>query len=317
MLATAGEGDAGAGRDGRRAAEAGGDARRSRRGARREGGRREHRHLRRYRAVVKVPSYPSTWPFLRPRAHVGPTQPHAGVSPQPVLAPISWLREETRWAVTATMASHALGSAVFARPLATRGSAARRGSPRAAIGAADVERDDDARGGGGVVRVDGASSMDARGGGVAGLLAGALALTLAPAAPALAAGKQPIDWLLEETVSGASSLGGIVKESLAESGVATKEAPAPSADDEDEGASGGGIDVGSTAVKFGKLGVILVFADVVTFAVMGRSVLGIMDDGGEEGWKAKVADQIMERVKEKEAAAAAEQKPEEGGDGER
>ena len=42
-----------------------------------------------------------------------------------------------------------------------------------------------------------------------------------------------------------------------------------------------------------------------------------MDDGGEEGWKAKVADQIMERVKEKEAAAAAEQKPEEGGDGER
>ena len=131
------------------------------------------------------------------------------------------------------------------------------------------------------MRVDGASSMDARGGGVAGLLA-ELALTLAPAAPALAAGKQPIDWLLEETVSGASSLGGIVKESLAESGIATKEAPAPSAD-EDAGASGGGIDVGSTAVKFGKLGVILVFADVVTFAVMGRSVLGIMDDGGEEG----------------------------------
>ena len=218
------------------------------------------------------------------------------------------------------MASHALGSAVFARPLATatratrtRGSAARRGD-RAAIGAADVERD--ARGGGCVV---GIVDVDRRGG-VAGLLAGALALTLAPAAPALAAGKQPIDWLLEETVSGASSLGGIVKESLAESGIAAKEAPAPSSSapsDEDAGASGGGIDVGSTAVKFGKLGVILVFADVVTFAVMGRSVLGIMDDGGEEGWKAKVADQIMERVKEKEAAAAAEQKPEEGGDGER
>ena len=48
---------------------------------------------------------------------------------------------------------------------------------------------------------------------------------------------------------------------------------------------------------------------------MGRSVLGIMDDGGEEGWKAKVADQIMERVKEKEAAAAGERTPEEqGGD---
>lgn len=209
---------------------------------------------------------------------------------------------------------------MFARSLATatratrtRGSAARRGD-RAAIGAADVERE--SRGGGGVEGI--VVDLDRRGG-VAGLLAGVLALTLAPAAPALAVGKQPIDWLLEETVSGASSLGGIVKESLAESGIATKEAPAPSSSapsDEDAGASGGGIDVGSTAVKFGKLGVILVFADVVTFAVMGRSVLGIMDDGGEEGWKAKVADQIMERVKEKEAAAAAAERTpeEEGGD---
>ena len=60
--------------------------------------------------------------------------------------------------------------------------------------------------------------------------------------------------------------------------------------------------------------------DVVTFAVMGRSVLGIMDDGGEEGWKAKVADQIMERVKEKEAAAEPtpeEEGGDEDGDGER
>ena len=41
-----------------------------------------------------------------------------------------------------------------------------------------------------------------------------------------------------------------------------------------------------------------------------------MDDGGEEGWKAKVADQIMERVKEKEAAAE-EEGGDEDGDGER
>ena len=134
----------------------------------------------------------------------------------------------------------------------------------------------------------------------------------APAAPALAAGKQPIDWLLEETVTGASSLGGIVKDSLAESGIATKEAPAPGFTSDDGSASsetesgGDGIDVGSTAVKFGKLGAILVFADVVTFAVMGRSVLGIMDDGGEEGWKEKMADKVTERVVEKQKRADAE-----------
>ena len=60
-----------------------------------------------------------------------------------------------------------------------------------------------------------------------------------------------------------------------------------------------------TALKFGKLGAILVFADVVTFFVMGRSVLGVMDDGGEEGWKEKMADQILERSKAKDAASAA------------
>ena len=59
------------------------------------------------------------------------------------------------------------------------------------------------------------------------------------------------------------------------------------------------VDVVGTAVKFGKLGAILVFADVVTFFIMGRSVLGVMDDGGEEGWKEKVADEIMARAKEK------------------
>ena len=97
-----------------------------------------------------------------------------------------------------------------------------------------------------------------------------------------------------------------------------------SREDEGSGGEGGqqqnglGMNV-STAVKFGKLGAILVFADVVTFFIMGRSVLGIMDDGGEEGWKEKVADKIMERAKQKEeeeaaAAAAAGEGSSEGGD---
>ena len=186
------------------------------------------------------------------------------------------------------MASHVLNSAVLARPLAaTRATRASRVAARCDP------------------REDGVIVPNVR---VAGVLAGA-ALALLPAAPALAAGKQPIDWLLEETVTGASSLGGIVKDSLAESGIATKEAPAPGFTSDDGSASSeteGGIDVGSTAVKFGKLGAILVFADVVTFAVMGRSVLGIMDDGGEEGWKEKMADKITERVVEKQKRADAE-----------
>ena len=189
------------------------------------------------------------------------------------------------------MASHVLNSAVLARPLAaTRATRASRVAARCDP------------------REDGVIVPNVR---VAGVLAGA-ALALPPAAPALAAGKQPIDWLLEETVTGASSLGGIVKDSLAESGIATKEAPAPGFTSDDGSASsetesgGDGIDVGSTALKFGKLGAILVFADVVTFAVMGRSVLGIMDDGGEEGWKEKMADKITERVVEKQKRADAE-----------
>lgn len=189
------------------------------------------------------------------------------------------------------MASHVLNSAILARPLAaTRATRVSRVAARCDP------------------REDGVIVPNVR---VAGVLAGA-ALALLPAAPALAAGKQPIDWLLEETVTGASSLGGIVKDSLAESGIATKEAPAPGFTSDDGSASsetesgGDGIDVGSTAVKFGKLGAILVFADVVTFAVMGRSVLGIMDDGGEEGWKEKMADKITERVVEKQKRADAE-----------
>jgi hypothetical protein len=204
---------------------------------------------------------------------------------------LSYFGIAPRRRATVRMASHVLNSAVLARPLAaTRATRASRVAARCDP------------------REDGVIVPNVR---VAGVLAGA-ALALLPAAPALAAGKQPIDWLLEETVTGASSLGGIVKDSLAESGIATKEAPAPGFTSDDESASsetesgGDGIDVGSTALKFGKLGAILVFADVVTFAVMGRSVLGIMDDGGEEGWKEKMADKITERVVEKQKRADAE-----------
>ena len=79
-------------------------------------------------------------------------------------------------------------------------------------------------------------------------------------------------------------------------------APAPAAEEEEEKEP---VDVAGTALKFGKLGAILVFADVVTFFIMGRSVLGVMDDGGEDGWKEKMADQIMERAKAKEAKQGA------------
>jgi hypothetical protein len=144
---------------------------------------------------------------------------------------------------------------------------------------------------------------------------GALALVAAPA-PAMAA--QPIEWVF----SGGSgqSIGDILKDSLEESGLEVKRdakktagasafvgegeglaAPAPAAEEEEEKEP---VDIAGTALKFGKLGAILVFADVVTFFIMGRSVLGVMDDGGEDGWKEKMADKIMERAKAKQAADA-------------
>ena len=143
---------------------------------------------------------------------------------------------------------------------------------------------------------------------------GALAAAPAPAA----AGKQPIDWLFEETVGGAVSVGSTIKDSLAESGVAGskggskggsgegegEEGGTNAGEEEGDGGGGGFLNAG-TAFKFGKLGAILVFADVVTFFVMGRSVLGVMDDGGEEGWKEKMADKILARAEAKDAAAAA------------
>ena len=130
---------------------------------------------------------------------------------------------------------------------------------------------------------------------------------------------QPIEWVF----SGGSgeSIGDILKDSLEESGLEVKRdakktagasafvgegeglaAPAPAAEEEEEKEP---VDVAGTALKFGKLGAILVFADVVTFFIMGRSVLGVMDDGGEDGWKEKMADEIMERANAKIKAADA------------
>ena len=147
----------------------------------------------------------------------------------------------------------------------------------------------------------------------------AACVSLATPAPALAG--QPIEWVFTLD-SGGQSIGDIVKDSLEESGIEVKRsapapAPAPRVEIGEDGVEreispapvaasvsnpeepSEPVDVVGTAVKFGKLGVILVFADVVTFFVMGRSVLGVMDDGGEDGWKERVADQIMERAKKK------------------
>ena len=148
----------------------------------------------------------------------------------------------------------------------------------------------------------------------------AACVSLATPAPALAG--QPIEWVFTLD-SGGQSIGDIVKDSLEESGIEVKRsaprpAPPPRVEIGEDGVEreispapvaasvsnpeepSEPVDVVGTAVKFGKLGVILVFADVVTFFIgLWRSVLGVMDDGGEDGWKERVADQIMERAKKK------------------
>ena len=182
----------------------------------------------------------------------------------------------------------------------------RRGAPRASVLARASLSDD-------------ASHVVAPARGVALSLAACVAL----AAPAPALAGQPIEWVFTLD-SGGQSIGDIVKDSLEESGIEVKRsapapapAPAPRVEVGEDGVEreippaldaasiptpeepSEPVDVVGTAVKFGKLGAILVFADVVTFFIMGRSVLGVMDDGGEDGWKERVADQIMERAKKK------------------
>lgn len=180
----------------------------------------------------------------------------------------------------------------------------RRGAPRASVLARASLSDE-------------ASHVVAPARGVALSLAACVAL----AAPAPALAGQPIEWVFTLD-SGGQSIGDIVKDSLEESGIEVKRsapapAPAPRVEVGEDGIEreippapdaastptpeepSEPVDVVGTAVKFGKLGAILVFADVVTFFIMGRSVLGVMDDGGEDGWKERVADQIMERAKKK------------------
>jgi len=92
----------------------------------------------------------------------------------------------------------------------------------------------------------------------------------------------------------------------------------------DAGEDEAGAFDGTTARKFGKLGVILVVADVITAAVMGKSVLGVAKsleidaserfEVGEDGvareikrepgaeardWKEKLADELARKFKEK------------------
>ena len=129
---------------------------------------------------------------------------------------------------------------------------------------------------------------------------------------------QPIEWVF----SGGSgqSIGDILKDSLEESGLEVKRDAKKTASSFDgasasvrrglAGASAAAeeeeekepVDVAGTALKFGKLGAILVFADVVTFFIMGRSVLGVMDDGGEMAGRKRWPTEIMERAEAKEAA---------------
>ena len=156
---------------------------------------------------------------------------------------------------------------------------------------------------------------------------------------------QPIDWLLKTTFDEDVDLVEIIKASasgdddagsaawLDERATASAEAEAKKRAEAADRGDGGTteepeeerepMDVAATATKFGKLGAILVFADVVTAAIMGKSVLGVaksmereleMGEDGEvrevkktaepaEGgdWKERMADKLMNKLKEKNA----------------
>ena len=163
-------------------------------------------------------------------------------------------------------------------------------------------------------------------------LAGALAVTAPRRADAAG---QPIDWLMRSTLDEDVDLVEIIRASAAGDAAAGSESwrreaaekrretakektttTTTTTDEEREPA-----DVGKTATKFGKLGVILVLADVVTAAVMGKSVLGVaksleremeLDENGavvevkkvESGdWKDGIADKLMDRIKENQRIA--------------
>ena len=159
---------------------------------------------------------------------------------------------------------------------------------------------------------------------------------------------QPIDWLLKTTFDEDVDLVEIIKASasgddaagsaawLDERATASVEAKAKKREEatEEPEEEREPVDVAATATKFGKLGAILVFADVVTAAIMGKSVLGVaksmereleMGEDGEvrevkkteapaEGgdWKEIMADKLMKKLKEKNAATSEDGEVEDG-----
>ena len=160
--------------------------------------------------------------------------------------------------------------------------------------------------------------------------------TTAGAARAAGTSNQPIDWLFKSSMDDEVDLGEIIRaaangevsdgrkpkrteeRSETEDGSMTATTTRASAAVEESEKED--MDLSGTATKFGKLGAILVFADVVTAAVMGKSVLGVAkslerememgEDGkvrevvrerendGERDWKEEMADKLMQRLKE-------------------
>ena len=156
------------------------------------------------------------------------------------------------------------------------------------------------------------------------MIASANAALVVDARDARAAG-QPIDWLLKSAVDEDVDLLEIIKASATgdvEAGSETwrrERAGTKKMDVEASSEAKEPVDVGETATKFGKLGAILLLADVVTAAIMGKSVLGVaksleremeLDEDGnvvevkneavQSGdWKDAMADKLMAKLKEK------------------
>ena len=168
--------------------------------------------------------------------------------------------------------------------------------------------------------------------------------TTAGAARAAGTSNQPIDWLFKSSMDDDVDLGEIIR--AAANGEVSDGRKPKRADERSETEDGSmtatttkasaaveesekeDMDLSGTATKFGKLGAILVFADVVTAAVMGKSVLGVAkslerememgEDGkvrevvrerendGERDWKEEMADKLMQRLKENKQVGSEE-----------
>lgn len=168
--------------------------------------------------------------------------------------------------------------------------------------------------------------------------------TTAGAARAAGTSNQPIDWLFKSSMDDDVDLGEIIRaaangevsdgrkpkraEERSETEDGSMTATTTKASAAVEESEKEDMDLSGTATKFGKLGAILVFADVVTAAVMGKSVLGVAkslerememgEDGkvrevvrerendGERDWKEEMADKLMQRLKENKQVGAEE-----------